>query len=55
MNLVCRTSKVSEKTDLGTWGRTPSPAGRLGKTVWLFLPDQRDQGEDRLKREGKGK
>ena len=42
MNLVCRTSKVREKTDLEAWGR------RLGKTVCLFLPDQRDQGEDRL-------
>ena len=32
MNLVCRTSKVREKTDLGAWGRTqaqPRDWGRL--------------------------
>ena len=44
MNLVGQKSKVSEKSDL--WKET-SPAERLGKTVWLFFPDQRDQGEDR--------
>ena len=49
MNLVCGTSKVRGL------GKDTSPAGRLGKTVWLFLLDQRDQGEDGLKREGKRK
>ena len=29
MNLICRTSKVREKTDLGAWGRTQAQAGRL--------------------------
>ena len=32
MNLVCRTSKIREKTDLGAWGRTqaqPRDWGRL--------------------------
>ena len=27
MNLVCRTSKVREKTDLGAWGRTQTQPG----------------------------
>ena len=27
MNLVCRTSKVREKTDLGVWGRTQAQPG----------------------------
>ena len=47
MNLVCGTSKVREKTDLGAWGRTQAQPGDWGR-LWLFLPDQRDQGEDRL-------
>ena len=45
MNLVCGTSKVREKTDLGAWGRTQAQPGDWG-SLWLFLPDQRDQGED---------
>ena len=51
MNLVCGTSKVREKTDLGAWGRTQAQPGDWGR-LWLFLPDQRDQGEDRLKGRG---
>ena len=31
MNLVCRTSKVREKTDLGAWGRTQAQLGDLGR------------------------
>ena len=52
MNLVCRKSKIREKTDLGAWGRRQAQPGdsqnKLGETVWLLLPDQRDQGKDRL-------
>ena len=36
MNLVCRTSKVREKTDLGAWGRTqaqPRDWGRLSGCI----------------------
>ena len=47
MNLVCGTSKVREKTDLGAWGRTQAQPGDWGR-LWLFPSDQRDQGEDRL-------
>ena len=46
MNFVCLKSKIREKIGLGAWKET-STAGRLGMTVWLFLPDQRDQGKDR--------
>ena len=31
MNLVCRTSKVREKTDLGAWGRTQAQPGDWGR------------------------
>ena len=36
MNLVCRTSKVREKTDLGAWGRTQAQAGDLGRLSGCF-------------------
>ena len=31
MNLVCATSKVREKTDLGAWGRTQAQPGDWGR------------------------
>ena len=31
MNLVCGTSKVREKTDLGAWGRTQAQPGDWGR------------------------
>ena len=31
MNLVCQTSKVREKTDLGAWGRTQAQPGDWGR------------------------
>ena len=49
---VWRKSKIREKTLRGL-GMDTNPAGRLGKTVWLFLPDPRDHGKDQLQR-GKG-
>ena len=36
MNLVCRTSKVREKTDLGTWGRTQAQLGHWGRLSGCF-------------------
>ena len=36
MNLVCRTSKVREKTDLGTWGRTQAQLGDWGRLSGCF-------------------
>ena len=51
MNLFCRKSKIRAKTGLRAWGRRQAQ----GMTVWLVLPDQRDQGKDRLKmRKGRG-
>ena len=48
MNLVLPNIKGQRKDQPRGLGKDTSPAGRLGKTVWLFLPDQRDQVEDRL-------
>ena len=36
MNLVCGTSKVREKTDLGTWGRTQAQPGDWGRLSGCF-------------------
>ena len=36
MNLVCRTSKVREKTDLGAWGRTQAQPGDWGRLSGCF-------------------
>ena len=36
MNLVCRTSKVREKTDLGAWGRTQAQLGDWGRLSGCF-------------------
>ena len=36
MNLVCRTSKVREKTDLGAWGRTQAQLGDWGRLSSCF-------------------
>ena len=36
MNLVCRTSKVREKTDLGAWGRTQAQPGDWGRLSGYF-------------------
>ena len=36
MNLVCRTSKVREKTDLGAWGRTQTQLGDWGRLSSCF-------------------
>ena len=48
MNLVCGTSKVREKNDVGAWGKTQAQPGDWGRLSGWFLPDQRDQGEDQL-------
>ena len=48
MNLVCGTSKVREKTDVGAWGRTQAQPGDWGILSGWFLPDLFDLGEDRL-------
>ena len=44
MNLVCRKSKIKDRPR--GLGKETSPAWRLGMTVWLFLPDQRDHDKD---------
>ena len=36
MNLVCRTSKVREKTDLGAWGRTQTLRGDWARLSGCF-------------------
>ena len=36
MNLVYRTSKVREKTDLGAWGRTQAQPGDWGRLSGCF-------------------
>ena len=36
MTLVCRTSKVREKTDLGAWGRTQAQPGDWGRLSGCF-------------------
>ena len=36
MNLVCRTSKVRQKTDLGAWGRTQAQPGDWGRLSGCF-------------------
>ena len=36
MNLVCRTSKVRQKTDLGAWGRTQVQPGDWGRLSGCF-------------------
>ena len=36
MNLVCRTSKVREKTDLGAWGRTQAQLRDWGRLSGCF-------------------
>ena len=36
MNLVCRTSKVREKTDLESWGRTQVQPGDWGRLSSCF-------------------
>ena len=36
MNLVCRKSKVREKTDLGPWGRTQAQPGDWGRLSGCF-------------------
>ena len=36
MNLVCRTSKVQQKTDLRAWGRTQAQSGDWGRLSGYF-------------------
>ena len=36
MNLVCRTSKIREKTDLGAWGRRQAQPGDWGRLSGCF-------------------
>ena len=36
MNLVCRTSKVREKIDIGAWGRTEAQPGDWGRLSGCF-------------------
>ena len=48
VTLVCPKSKIREKTDLGTWGRSQAQSGDWGRLSGCFLTDQRDQGESRL-------
>ena len=36
MNLVCQTSKVREKTDLGAWRRTQAQPGDWGRLSGCF-------------------
>ena len=36
MNLVCGTSKVRKKTDLGAWGRTQAQPGDWGRLYGCF-------------------
>ena len=36
MNLVCRKSKIREKTDLGYWGRRQAQPGDLGRLSGCF-------------------
>ena len=38
MNLVCGTSKVREKTDLGAWGRRQAQPGDWGNLSKCFSP-----------------
>ena len=59
MNLVCRTSNVREKTDLGAWGRTQAQPGDWGRLSGCFsqikeIREETDfRGRERVnKREG---
>ena len=36
MNLVCRKSKIREKTDLGAWGRRQAQLGDWGRLSGCF-------------------
>ena len=36
MNLVCRKSKIREKTDLGAWGRRQAQPGDWGRLSGCF-------------------
>ena len=36
MNLVCRKSKIREKTDLGVWGKTQAQPGDWGRLSGCF-------------------
>ena len=36
MNLVCGTSKIRQKTDLGAWGRTQAQLGDCGRMSDCF-------------------
>ena len=36
MNLVCRKSKIREKTDLGAWGRRQAQSGDWGRLSGCF-------------------
>ena len=41
MNLICRTSKVRQKTDLGAWGRTQAQPGDWGRLSGCFPRSKR--------------
>ena len=55
MNLVCRKSKIREKTSLGALGKETSPAGRLGMTSGCFFQQIREIREKTDFRGGKNK
>ena len=51
MNLVCRSSKVREKTDLGAWGRTQAQPGDWGRLSGCFslIKEIREKTDFRLR------
>ena len=53
MNLVCRKSKIREKTDLGAWGRRQAQPGDWGRLSGCFS-QIREIREKTDFREGKG-
>ena len=60
LNLVCRTSKVRQKTDLGAWGRRQAQPGDWGRLSGYFsqireIREKTDlRGRERVKLRGRG-
>ena len=60
LNLVCRTSKVRQKTDLGAWGRRQAQPGDWGRLSGCFsqireIREKTDlRGRERVKLRGRG-
>ena len=51
MNLVCRKSKIREKTDLGAWGRTQVQPGDWGRLSGCFSQIRNVREKNEIERE----